>query len=170
MKKIIFGFLATTLLLAGTVLAMPKPISTYEPFAKCNIPGHLYLVEKEEFCEGEGCWTIAPGGAWGKLNYKEGGKFVFNGHDLVAEKDYTLIYYGDETHNDEWPYATCLASGTADADGNIHLMGSTMITPDEGDVDAEKIWLVLSSDVYCDTIDYMKGWHPAEYLFEYYTI
>jgi len=127
---------------------------------KSNI-GLLYLYEKNP-----SDWTIVDGGSWGKMKYNLSGPTfdcVFNGHGLQPSGSYTLIYYGDATNNDVWPYATCIASGTADDEGDIHLAGSF----DFGyGLSAAKIWLVLSSDVNCDG-GVMTGWHPASYLFEH---
>jgi len=95
--------------------------------------------------------------------------FVFNGHGLEPEEEYTLIYYPDP-----WPGTglICLGSGVACEDGNVHIKESV----DTGDMPAEsdenddgaKIWLVLSGDVDCDNAEAeMAGWQPEEYLFEY---
>ena len=123
----------------------------------------LYLYEKDAD------WEIVWDGAWGKMQFNLRGStfdFVFNGKGLTAGEDYTLIYYGDETHNDQWPYATCIASGTANNGGNIHLAGSH----DFGyDLANAKIWLITSDDVNCNE-GTMTGWHPTEYLFEHNVI
>jgi hypothetical protein len=151
--------------------------------------GHLYLYEKIEPSEpSEGTpWEIVEDGAWGKMTYPLEGptfKFVFNGHALEPETDYTLIYYPDP-----WPGngLICLGFATSNRGGNIHIMGS----PDTGDlpiaedfnnpdnpnhqdcidnstcIEGAKIWLVLSSDVDCElTPKAMIGWNPTEYLFE----
>jgi hypothetical protein len=82
--------------------------------------------------------------------------YVFNGHDLMAGEDYTLIYYPDP-----WPGTglKCLGSGMANNGGNLNLRNS-LVTDDLLDA---KIWLVLSDDVTCDVN--MTGWNPTEYLF-----
>ena len=124
MKKIYLGAvlsIAFILVMSSFVMAMPNKISSYEPGAKNSCAAgksgveHLYLVEKNP-----SDWVIVPNGAWGKMTF-DAESFVFNGHDLEADTGYTLIYYGDETHNDVWPYATCLASGTSNKGGNINL-------------------------------------------------
>lgn len=116
-------------------------------------------------------WEIIADGAWGKMKYNLAGptfNFVFNGHGLEAGSAYTLIYY-----QDPWPGSDliCLGDGTVNDYGDIHIMGSV----DTGDLPAEKdgnypdgakIWLVLSDDVDCEN-QYMTGWNPSEYLFEY---
>lgn len=138
------------------------------PAGKSNV-AHLELYEKDP-----GTWEIVPGGAWGKMKYNLSGPefdFVFNGHDLEADVDYTLIYYPDKAGN-PWPREDiiCLGSGTANGGGEVHIANSvaTGDLPDGG-VDLNvgaKIWLVLTEDIDCDTCE-MSGWNPTEYLFEY---
>ena len=127
--------------------------------------GHLYLFEKDPTT-----WEVVEDGAWGRLRYTESGpsfSFVFNGHGMVPEAEYTLIYYPDP-----WPAygLICLGGGTADGDGNVHIRDSA----DTGDLPADydenfevgaKIWLVLSSDVRCEA-QQMELWNPTEYLFD----
>jgi len=122
---------------------------------KSNI-AHLYLHEKDAD------WVIVENGAWGKMKYNISGPefdFVFNGHGLVPGDDYTLIYYPDL-----WPGTglICLGSGTVNEEGNIHIAESE----DTGSLEDAKIWLVLTSDVDCDG-QFMIGWSPDDYLFEY---
>jgi len=135
------------------------------PSGKSNV-AHLYLHEKDE-----STWEIVPDGAWGKMKYNLKGPtfdFVFNGHGLDVGVDYSLIYY-----RDPWPGtpAKCLASGTANDEGNVHLANSIDLDmdlqdqPDVPDTNGAKIWLVLSGDVDCGV--QMIGWNPTEYLFEY---
>jgi hypothetical protein len=134
------------------------------PSGKSNV-AHLYLVEKDP-----SNWTIIEDGAWGKMMFKNGSSFnfVFNGHGLQTNTNYTLIYYADP-----WPgiNGTDIGMGTSNIDGDLHLMGS----PDIGDIpvdtdinfpDGGKIWLVLSDD-YDSDADEMVGWNPTEYLFEF---
>ena len=140
------------------------------PAGQSNI-GHLYLYEKDP-----ADWTIVEDDAWGKMKYNLSGEefeFVFNGHGLEPETEYTLIYYPDP-----WPGEglICLGSGTANSGGNVHIAASV----DTGDLPADyddnalllepgaKIWLVLSADVDCESDPtQMIGWNPIEYLFEY---
>ena len=136
------------------------------PKGKSNV-AHLYLYEKDP-----SDWSIVDGGAWGKMKYNLSGPefdFVFNGHELESNTDYSLIYYADPWPGDN-PGAL-IASGTTNDEGNIHLSDSVelgMDLPDSADAnypDGAKIWLVLSSDVDCDAQE-MSGWNPTEYLFE----
>jgi len=166
MKKYLVLVLAVLMVAALTTGALAGPAG------KSNV-GHLYLFEKDAD------WVIVDGGAWGKMKYNLSGEdfeFVFNGHGLDPESNYCLIYYPDP-----WPGngLICLAEGTPNRGGNLHLRASS----DTGDLPAEwdqnhpsnqpdgttiygaKIWLVLSSDV-SHTDQKMIGWHLGEYLFE----
>jgi hypothetical protein len=120
--------------------------------------------------------------AWGKLTYTVAGPafgFVFNGHKLAPDVEYTLIYYPD-------PFpgigVVCLGSEVADADGDAHIMGSvvtgdlpistdrnanpaTTTVPGPPPVTGAKIWLVPSTDVVCNGGG-MTRWQPGSYLFE----
>jgi hypothetical protein len=136
---------------------------------------HLYLYEKTPV-EGH-AWTICEHCSWGKMIILFNKLFfVFNGHNLVNDTDYTLISYNEP--GTTWPATDCviLGTGTADADGNVHIMGlmpplvyNSYTDPDETPASDEysgigaKIWLVLSSDMD-GTI--LQGWNPADYLFE----
>ena len=84
--------------------------------------------------------------------------FVFNGHGLDADMDYTLIvYYGED-----WPgTGICLGNGMTNSGGEIHIANSV----DTGSLEDAKIWLVRSDDQECDFG--MTDWNPKEYLFEY---
>jgi hypothetical protein len=135
------------------------------PAGKSHI-SHLYFNEKDPET-----WEIVEGGAWGKMKYNHEGtalSFVFNGHGLEPDMEYTLIYYPDP-----WPGTglICLGDGMADIDGNVHIQ-NTVYTDDlptmddENYPDGAKIWLVLAADVDC-MMEEMIGWNPVEYLFEY---
>ena len=133
-------------------------------WSQANI-SHLYLFEKDPVT-----WQIVEEGAWGVVHYTSSGpefRFVFRGHGMAPDAEYTLIYYPDP-----WPgYGLmCLASGTADERGEVYIRGSveTGDLPAEHDANLDtgaKIWLVRSSDVSCDT-QQMEAWNPVEYLFE----
>ena len=171
-KVVLFvSFAVFAAFLAAPVLSNPGAKNRYRARAgKSNI-GHLYLYEKDP-----ATWEIVEDGAWGKMKYNLSGsslKFVFNGHGLMPDEDYTLLYYPDP-----WPGEglICLGEGMADEDGNVHIRGGA----DTGDLPAEwddnfevgaKIWLVVSMDVDCEGDDVdppqMIGWAPTEYLFEY---
>jgi hypothetical protein len=140
------------------------------PAGNSNV-GHLYLYEKTDpDPSAPGEWEIVEEGAWGKMKYNlSGGEFdfVFNGHGLVPETDYTLIYYPDP-----WPGTglICLGSGVANGGGNVNIANSVVTGDlpadyDENVPDGAKIWLVLSEDVDCEGKT-MVGWNPTEYLFE----
>lgn len=124
----------------------------------------ISLVEKDPVT-----WEVIPG-ASGTLmvvrqwNYNN---FGFSGRGLDRFKDYTLIYYGDATHNDVWPYATCLGSANSGYFGRVMINGRFPNMLNDG-ID-QKIWLVPSSDVDCSAGE-LTAWNPTEYLFEYNTI
>ena len=155
MKKIfVFGLVLS--LMALSVFAV-KPAG---PSAVNGLNGNgadqLYLYEKDPTD-----WNNVElwGPAWGKMNYKDD-SFVFNGHGLEAGYEYTLVRY----EGDAWSQVECLAAGTTDEYGNVHLAG------DVGSY-GDKVWLVLSDDVDCEAVTpHMTSWNPTEYLFEYNTI
>lgn len=165
MKKItILGILLLIAMVATPALAKgPKgPKGPSGRAGKSNV-AHLYLYEKDPTT-----WEIVEDGAWGKMKYNLKGsefEFVFNGHGLEPDEEYTLIYYPDP-----WPGngLICLGGGTANDEGNVHIMtsvdtGDLPIPSDEND--GAKIWLVLTEDVDCND-QKMTGWTPNEYLFE----
>ncbi|MFH1926556.1 MAG: hypothetical protein ABIK79_00075 [Chloroflexota bacterium] len=182
MKKLLFAGLVLVLLVAAMpVLAGPgrggppdpgPPVPPDPPrgpgngrAGKSNV-GHLYLYEKDP-----SDWSIVEGGAWGKMIYSLSGPefaFVFNGHRLDPDTEYSLIYYADL-----WPGnhpGALIASGTTCIEGNINLVDCVdlgMDLPDPADAnypDGAKIWLVLSDDYDGSK---MTAWNPEEYLFEY---
>ena len=129
---------------------------------------HLYLYEKNVL----GDWSIVEGGAWGKMKYNLSAPtfdFVFNGHNLNPDTDYSLIYYADG-----WPGnhpGALLASGTSNDGGDIHLAGPNELNidlPDPADANypgGAKIWLVLSSN-YNAATNSLTAWNPTQWLFE----
>src|SRR3989344_19741 len=154
-KAIVSSAAAVALLMASAIPALavkPNGPSAVNGLAHPGQASQLYLYEKDAN------WNAVEGGAWGKMTFGDE-FFVFNGHELTPGEEYSLINYVDP-----WPGTTSalLASGTADADGNIHLSG------DLTSVLSGKVWLVLSSDFTEGTG--MTGWHPAENLFEYKVI
>jgi len=169
-KVVMLGVIA---LAVGLMVLPAKSDGPSGPSGKSNI-GHVYLYEKVL----AGTWEIIEGGAWGKMKYILSGDsfvFVFNGHGLEPEQEYTLIYYPDP-----WPGngLICFGSDTADGSGNVHIKEAVDVdtgTNDNGDTNClpadcdtnpgAKFWLVLSSDVDCDN-GMMTGWNPDEYLFE----
>ena len=133
---------------------------------------HLYLYEKTPV--EDHAWTIVEHGSWGKMTILFNKMFfVFNGHKLVADTQYTLISYREPGNT--WPATNCaiLGTGTADANGNVHIMGFLMPllvyneyptdTSNEYSGTGAKVWLVLSNDMDGTTL---QDWNPAEYLFE----
>ena len=165
MRKVLFIILALVLVLALPTTALAarpdQGLKGLQGRAGVSNVAFVDLWEKDP-----STWEIVEEGAWGKLKYNLEGPtfdFVFNGHGLTPDVDYTLIYYGDADNNDVWPYATCIATATVNDEGDIHLAGSF----DFGySLAKAKIWLVLSSDVDCAQ-GKMTRWNPTAYLFEY---
>lgn len=89
--------------------------------------------------------------------------------DVAKKTAYTLIYYGYGTHNDEYPYATCIASGNSGKYGYISFEGDFAWSKFVDDGIDQKFWVVKSSDVNCKTHK-LTTWNPANYLFEEETI
>ncbi len=119
---------------------------------------HLYLYEKDP-----ATWEIEEDGAWGKMKYypkDDEFDFVFNGHGLEVDEDYSLIYYPEPQTTWPWPVVE-LDSGTSNDEGNIHLADSYDFNADMTGI---KIWLVLTDDIVDGK---MSGWNPTEYLFEH---
>lgn len=130
-------------------------------------PPVLMLYEKDS------SWDIVEGGAYGVMDYNFQGPtfdFYFEGYDLAATTDYSLIYYADPWPGDH-PGAL-LGTGTSDGSGYVTISGSINFgghLPDPADdnyPDGAKIWLVLSSH-YNSTECEMTGWAPTQYLFEH---
>ena len=184
-----FLMVALVLAVAARLMATPVLAGKNGPAGKSNV-GHLYLSEKDP-----STWAIVEDGAWGKMKYNLSGStfdFVFNGHGLEANTDYSLIYYADfdprfTTWGGNNPGAL-IATGTTNRGGNIHLAGSEElnmnlpsspdwnIAPDPDYCDynngfddydhcsGAKIWLV-PSDCY-DGVNKVTAWQPTRFLFE----
>lgn len=163
-KKLLAGAAAGALMLGS--MAVPALAKGPNGPAGQSNQAHLYLYEKNP-----SDWSIVDGGAWGKMTYNQSGPafdYVFNGHGLVPDNKYTLIYYPDP-----WPGTNlqCLGNGTANGGGNVNISGvvntgSLPIPADDNYPGGAKIWLVESTDVKCDATSGMIGWSPTEYLFE----
>jgi len=169
MRKLVLLLVVVALVLAlpTAVLAgqPPKGLKGLQGQAGNSNVAFVELWEKDP-----DTWEIVDeDAAWGKLKYNLEGPefdFVFNGHGLELETEYSLIYYADP-----WPGTggAEIASGSSNDEGDIHLGGSTDIGSlpvDEDENDGAKIWLVLSADYDADAGE-MTGWDPEEYLFEY---
>ncbi len=108
--------------------------------------------------------------AWGKMNYNLVGpyfKFVFNGHGLEVDTDYTLIYYPSYPEGDGTGLI-CLGSGVSDEFGNVHMNERVyglcdLPIPDDTN-DGAQLILVLTDDVDCSGEMLQEG-NSASYLF-----
>ena len=90
-KKLVLGLASLALVLSVSVVmaknSFPSPARSGEVKQEPNA-SHLYLYQKDS------SWTNVLDGAWGKLTYMSD-SFVFNGHEVAPNTDYTLIYYPD---------------------------------------------------------------------------
>ena len=159
--------LLLTMLMATTLIAPVLAKAPTGPAGKSDII-QLLLVEKD-YTDPD--WPVIKGGAFGKMTYNNlTGDYVFNGHRLDAETDYTLINFA--RIGSEWPATIhVLGTGTANRGGNVHIEGNFAYADLEYDTTSGtgsevgyKIWLVLSSDINAE--GKLLGWTPAEYLFE----
>jgi spore coat-associated protein N len=112
-------------------------------------------------------WEVEVDSKYGEFTYGTG--FTFKGYGLVADTEYSLIYY-----KDQWPGdgSVLLASGTGTyfMDGMSGTLSTSIPESDDFNYPVGgKIWLVLSSD-YDDTNNKMTAWNPTEYLFEMHLI
>ena len=166
MKKIaILGITVALLLALVAVPAMAAP-GKHGPAGKSNV-AFLYLYEKDP-----STWEIVDGGAWGKLKYNLAGpefEYVFNGHGVMPDTGYSLVYYRDYVP-EVWPHpVTVIAQGAPNAGGNIHLAGSVDLGKDLPELDdanypGAKIWLVPTYHIAEGKI---VPWIPTEILFEH---
>ena len=164
MKKKLLIILLTSILILGLLVNIAAAKPSNKTHGKSKF-AHLYLFEKDPVT-----WDIINGGAWGKMKYLKTGSefdFNFNGHKLLPNSEYSLIYYPDP-----WPGSglIVLGEGLSDLYGDLKIKGSVVISdlPLEHDYNSPsgaKIWLVLTSDVN-SRMRCMSGWNPNYYLFE----
>ena len=171
MKKIL-----TVLVIASLLLVSLSTLIAATPNGWAS---HLYLYEKNP-----STWEVIEDGAWGKITYVEPNpflnrfcnavansrfarrvpacekKYVFNGHELVSGKDYTLLTYGG------WSNIKCFGTSTSNDEGNVHLSGvfDFELMTDDLNIPV-KIWLVPATSVNCE-LNKMMVWNPTEFLFE----
>ena len=94
----------------------------------------------------------------------------FQSWNIVPNTNYTLIYYGNGSNNDIWPYATCIQTKKSTAAGYLTMSISNFKWSNFlNDGIDQKFWLVRTSDVDCLN-NKMIAWNPANYLFESQTI
>jgi len=191
MKKVLF-----VLVVAALVLALPTAVLAAKPDkglkGLMGQAGNSNVAFVELWEKDPATWGIVEEGAWGKLKYNLEGPtfdFVFNGHGLEIDTEYSLIYYADyENRYVNWggdnPGAL-IASGTSNEWGDIHLMGSVELNmdlphPDDANksihayngtpdfytnAHGAKIWLVPSS-AYDAGNTKVTAWQPTRFLFE----
>lgn len=163
MKKFIITVIALAFIFAVPTMAKnPKSPADYNGLNQGKSDTyHLYLYEKTP----SGDWPIVEDGAWGKMTFKYEDKYIFNGHQLNPETNYSLINYGG------WSNVKCLGNSMSDEYGDVHIDG---ILPElvEEPENGVKIWLVPTSTVNCpeEGTGNMRSWTPSEFLFEYKTL
>jgi hypothetical protein len=149
MKKVLVAAASAALLLS---VAVPAIAAKPEDTPKGSPSEHLYLYEKDNTT-----WEIVEDGAWGKLTYNTTkGTFVFNGHGVMPETEYTVVRYEDPWSSHE---AVCLGSGESTKGGQVHVSGDML----KG---GPKVWFVLSADVDCEAGKFTT-WNGPDYLYEY---
>ena len=147
------------ILLAGLVCIIPVSATGHAQVIK--------FVEKRLNCYPDNnCvpkWNTPPNAAFGSLMYQES-KFVFNGHGLPPETDYTLI-------QNAWylPRLEPISEGKTDKNGNIHIKGSatslTYLPWDAAKFNGQigaYVWLVPTNE--WAVVD-VWHWNPEHYLF-----
>ena len=156
MKKIFTMFVLSMFVLSSVALV--------SAFHNRQMSYNLKVFEKDDD------WNIVKHGAKGNVLFTKGDRVHSIVRHLNPYTDYTLIYYGDATHNDEWAYATCITSKTTNKRGNARMpKGSFDYSGFVDDGIGQKFWIVLSSDVDCSQ-GIMTNWEPQEYLFEHNVI
>ena len=196
MKKVLF-----VLVVAALVLALPTAVLAAKPDK--GLKGLMGQAGNSnvafvELWEKDAEWEIVEEGAWGKLKYNLEGPtfdFVFNGHGLEIDTDYSLIYYADfEDRMNVWggnnPGAL-IASGTSNEWGDIHLMGPVELnmdlpSPPDANISyynygTDSTVPVYTGDNYAhahgakiwlvpsdcyDGVDTVTAWQPTRFLFE----
>ncbi|MFH2020274.1 MAG: hypothetical protein ABIJ34_02605 [archaeon] len=165
MKKVL-------ILLTMLILALSSVIAwSYTPSTVVATP-QLVSVSVGLVAKDPATWNPVSGGSgtiYGENIPGTPGYYAILIFKLEKSTNYTLIYYGDNTHNDVWPYATCLKSFTSSSYGYIIDKVKLDLAKYKVDPAANKIWLIRSSDVDC-TAGQMISWNPTNYLFERKTI
>lgn len=124
---------------------------------------HLNFSQRDE--EGE---TVEDG-AWGRMKYVWSGPtfdFVFNGHELEPDVEYTMTYQLEPVGENG---ALCLGTGTVNEEGDLHIKNSIELNgdlpmPADESEDGALLVAVVSEDVDCE-MDDMISYLPEDYLF-----
>lgn len=82
---------------------------------------------------------------------------------------YTLVYYGFDSHNDEWNYVTCIQSKNSGSYGYLNFGGKYKWTSFLNDGLNQKFWIVPTADLDCANNKFV-AWNPSNILFETRTI
>jgi len=155
---VVSAFIMTALFSLATVAFAGKPNG---PAAYNGLNRGSSDMQHLELYAKDADWAPIVNGPSGKLTFNSD-RFVFNGHKLQPNTDYTLIVYDQIDDGEAWPgTGPALASGTSSNGGNLNLRNVFVSTV----LDDAKIWLVPTSDV--NQAGELTSWNPANYLFEY---
>lgn len=169
MKKIVLGS-TLSLLLVLAVLPFVTPASYIQTDDMI-----LNLQEKNP-----ADWSVVENGAFGQVTLSSIKSIPSNTiisqrarvsvWDLEPRTKYTLIYYGDEEHNDEWNHLTCLKTQRTSTQGYFKS-GSVKLNWGDwiDDGIGQKLWIVKTDDIDCQNKRFI-AWNPEEYLFEENTL
>lgn len=121
------------------------------------------------FSQRDGEGETVEDGAWGRMKYVWSGPtfdFVFNGHELEPEDEYTMTYQLEPVGENG---ALCLGSGTVNEDGDLHIRNSIELNgdlpmPADESEEGALLVAVISGDVNCE-MDEMVSYIPEDYLF-----
>lgn len=119
----------------------------------------VYLYQKDSTN-----WKVIKDSAWGKLTH-DVLSFTFDGHKLIANADYTLVYtdkFG--LKNNSWMY---IARNMSDYRGDINMAGNFNVCGGISDEIFVRLILSKDYDTYTRSI---TNWDLANYLFEDDTI
>ena len=141
------------------------------------VTNELNLFEKNP-----NTWQIVDNGAYGKVIFSRvitpikgiaQARIRYSAWKLEPKTEYQLIYYGssDEVYNNVWNYATCIGLPRRTSTQGYFNGGSSNFAYPYffSDNIHQKIWIVLKSDVKCES-GRMINWQPTKYLFEENTI
>ena len=141
---------------------------TFDDSEDENLPPEL--SSSADLCEKDSLWECIEesGAGAGTLQYNETGfgvfEFSFDAVELELETGYTLAYIPDPWTQDG---IICLANGTSESDGSLHLEGTPVTGDLPKDYDANyptgaKIWLVPSGYIDCDTQEKLVWCSPGD--------
>ena len=112
---------------------------------------------------GKGEVTLSYNVRFGKISYQ---RVRATAQGLEPKTEYTLIYYGDKTHNDVYPYVTCIKTHKTSTQGYFKMNSMKFDwMPFIDDGINQKFWIVKTADLDCEN-GVLTAFNPSEYLFE----